>query len=233
MNIAIIVAGGSGTRMGDCAVPKQFADVCGKPLIVRTLEKFDFHNEIDRIIIGCREDFTDTLRDITGKWNLKKIDEIVPGGETRQETVYKCLMKIGNAQNGDIILIHDAVRPLVTADIISRNIAGVKENGAVNTVIPSADTLTRSTTGLTIDEIPPRSEFFQVQTPQSFKYEIIMDAHKNAVKNGVKNATDDCRLVMENGCKVFLAAGDRVNFKVTTPEDLLLFRAYILAEQAE
>lgn len=232
MNTAIIVAGGSGTRMGDLKLPKQFTDVCGKPLIIWTLEKFNAHTEIDRIIVGCKAEYLEILKKLAAEWGISKLTDITPAGDTRQETVFNALNAVSSPKDDDIILIHDAVRPLVTDEIISENIYLAGLNGAVNTVVPSADTLAVSKDGVSIDSIPQRSELYQVQTPQTFKYGIIMKAHKNAVKNGVTNSTDDCRLVMDNGEKVFIAHGSRMNYKITTAEDLDLLRAFINAGEA-
>jgi len=222
VNTVIIPAGGSGTRMGNAAVPKQFADVCGKPVIIHTLLKFNAHSEIDAIIVGCRDDYMETLYNLAEKWDIGKLKNIVCGLDTRQGTVFNCL-KTCAANPEDIILIHDAVRPLAGDDIISANIEAAGRYGAVNTIIPMTDTLVKSADGQFTDEIPDRNEFYQVQTPQTFKYEIIMKAHLNAKKNGVTDATDDCRLCMDIGVKVFLTRGSRLNFKITTPEDLTRF----------
>jgi 2-C-methyl-D-erythritol 4-phosphate cytidylyltransferase len=223
MTTAIIVAGGSGLRFGG-ELPKQFTVVCGKPVIVHTLLMFNSHVEIDRIIVGCREDNIPLMREFTAKWGIDKAQKIIPGGENRQGTVFNCIMAADCAKD-DTVLIHDAVRPLVTGFIIAENIRLAKEYGAVNTCRKTVDTLARSFGGETIDEIPPRSEFYQVQTPQTFKYEIIKNAHLRALEKGITNATDDCQLVMESGVKVRIAEGSAINFKITAQEDLVLFEA--------
>ena len=228
MNIAIILAGGSGTRMGNMNEPKQFAEVFGKPIIVHTLEKFDLHPEIDQIIIGCKEDYIDDVKIMVRKYSLDKVKKIVSAGGTRQETVFKCLTALKEAvENDDIVIIHDSVRPLISTRIISDNISAAKEHQAVDTVIPASDTIVRSTDSIHIEEIPKRAEFYQGQTPQSFQYKLIVDAHSYCLENHIKNATDDCQLVMKYGQKVALVIGDQFNFKITNQDDLVLLKALI------
>ncbi|MDR1689898.1 MAG: 2-C-methyl-D-erythritol 4-phosphate cytidylyltransferase [Clostridiales bacterium] len=223
MTTAIIVAGGSGLRFGS-ELPKQYTEVCGKPVIVHTLLTFNFHIGIERIIIGCRDVNIPLMREYAAKWGIEKVQKIIPGGKCRQQTVFNCLTQ-ANCADGDIVLIHDAVRPLVTDFIIEENIRLAREYGAVNTCLKTVDTLARSAGGETVDEIPPRSEFYQVQTPQAFKYEIIKNAHIKALEKGITDATDDCALVMENGAEVRIAQGSAINFKITSPQDLMLFEA--------
>lgn len=228
MNVAIVLAGGKGTRMEGADRPKQFTEVCGKPIIVHTLESFNSHSEIHAIVVVCLKEWQENIKSLIEKYNIHKIKWIVEGGATRQESVYnglKVLEKEIEAE--DVVLIHDGARPLVSHGIITDNILGAREFGAVNTVIPSTDTVLKSGDGRIISEVPARKELFMVQTPQSFKYSIIYKAHNFARTNTVEDATDDCQLVFNLGREVHLVQGHRQNIKVTTKEDLVILKAFI------
>ncbi|EQB88373.1 2-C-methyl-D-erythritol 4-phosphate cytidylyltransferase [Clostridium punense] len=227
MNIAVILAGGSGTRMGS-EVPKQFIDIYGKPLIVHTIEAFDINPKIDYIEVICKEDWQEDLMIWIRKYGLTKVKWIVDGGETRQESVYNGIKHLkGFCSEDDILVIHDAARPLISQRIIDENIASTEDFHAVDTVIESADTIIKSIDGEVIDAVPLRKELYLGQTPQSFKYGLIKEAHEEAIKQGVLSATDDCQLVLKLNKDVHLVKGDKLNFKVTTFEDLLLLKSII------
>ncbi|MBK5240774.1 2-C-methyl-D-erythritol 4-phosphate cytidylyltransferase [Clostridium sp.] len=234
MNIAIILAGGKGTRMGIVDQPKQFIDIYGKPIVVHTIEAFDIHEQIDAIAVVCLKEWHEDIKIWTRKFELNKVRWIVDGGETRQESVLNGLRAIEeDVKPDDIVVIHDAARPLISHRIIVGNIEGAKEYGAVDTVIPTSDTIIQSVDDNTISSIPVRKELYIGQTPQSFKYSTIYDAHKSAAKSKLQDSTDDCRLVLNYGEKVHLVAGDKLNFKITTMEDLLLLKSIIKMSKLE
>ena len=234
MNIAIILAGGKGTRMGIVDQPKQFIDIYGKPIVVHTIEAFDIHEQIDAIAVVCLKEWHEDIKIWTRKFELNKVKWIVDGGATRQESVLAGLKAIEeDVKSDDIVVIHDAARPLISHRIIVNNIEGAKEYGAVDTVIPATDTIIQSKDDSTISAIPVRKELYLGQTPQSFKYSIIMDAHKSAAKSKLQDSTDDCRVVLNYGEKVHLVSGDKLNFKITTMEDLLLLKSIIKMSKLE
>ncbi|KRU25378.1 2-C-methyl-D-erythritol 4-phosphate cytidylyltransferase [Clostridium sporogenes] len=228
MNVAIILAGGSGTRMGSIDTPKQFIDIYGKPLIVHTIESFDINSNIDYILIACKEEWIEDLTIWTRKYELNKVKWIISGGNTRQESVFNGIKKLKNACNeDDIVVIHDAARPLISQRIINENIKCAQKYGAVDTVIPTADTIIKSLDNTTISIVPVRKELYLGQTPQSFKYSIIDKAHDKGSLNNKSDATDDCQLVLKQGTKVHLVQGDKLNFKITTFEDLTILKSII------
>lgn len=234
MNIGIILAGGSGQRMGNMELPKQFTDIYGKPIIVHTLEAFDLHLEIDEIVIVCKKEYIEDMKILVRKFDLQKVKQVIEGGVTRQESVYNGLKAIENkVSKEDVVLIHDAVRPLISGRIISDNIKGALEYGSVDTVIPTTDTIIKSVEGIYLDEVPVRRELYLGQTPQSFKYEVIKKSHDYCLENGILDATDDCQLVKKNGYKVALVNGDKLNFKITTQEDLMLLKALVKMSKLE
>lgn len=222
MNTVIIAAGGSGLRMGG-ETPKQFIEVGGKPIIIMCMEKFERHGQIDEIIAVCRTEYMEWLKDRAREFGISKLRRLAPPGATRRESVLNGLRAVSDET--DVVLIHDAARPLVTERIISDNIAGAEFHGAVVTAIPASDTIFRSEDGLAVTEVLKRSELYHAQTPQSFRYEIIMRAHLNA--NADADATDDCRLAMAAGYKVVPVRGDGLNFKITTPGDLARLKAIV------
>lgn len=229
MNIALILAAGSGTRMGNTNKPKQFLSIYNKPLIVHTIEAFEMHDDIDMILIVTNDTYIDDVKIWCKQYDLTKVQYIVAGGSSRQESVYnglKKLEKIGISDE-DIILIHDAARPLISQTIITNNIEACKKYQAVDTVIPSSDTIIRSVDKETICEIQKRSEQYQGQTPQSFTFKVINDAHEYAKSINNTETTDDCRLVLNMGKDVHLVNGSKLNFKITTFDDLMMLKALL------
>ncbi|MBU3188441.1 2-C-methyl-D-erythritol 4-phosphate cytidylyltransferase [Clostridium bowmanii] len=234
MNIAIILAGGKGSRMGMVDEPKQFIDIYGKPIVVHTIEAFDIHEQIDAIAVVCLKEWHEDIKIWTRKYELNKVKWIVDGGETRQESVFNGLKAIEeDVSPEDIVVIHDSARPLISHRIIVNNIEGAKKYGAVDTVIKASDTIIKSTDDETISSIPVRKELYIGQTPQSFVYSTIYDAHKTAEASKLQDSTDDCRLVLNCGKKVHLVDGDKLNFKITTMEDLLLLKSIVKMSKLE
>lgn len=228
MNIAVILAGGSGTRMGAVDKPKQFLEVYGKPLIIYTIETFEISSDIDEIVIVCHEDWIEELIIWCRKYDLTKVKYVISGGKTRQESSLKALYKLKETCNeADIVIIHDGARPLITNRIIKENVELAKKYNAVDTVIPTNDTIVKSNNGNYISEIPLRKILYLGQTPQTFKFTTIMRAHENAIKNNIVDSTDDCQLVLKCNENVYLVNGDKFNFKITTFEDLTLFKAIL------
>lgn len=227
MNIAILLAGGTGSRMGS-DLPKQFIDIYGKPLVVHTIEAFDINPNIDYIAVICKEDFKEELKIWVRKYGLTKVKWIISGGDTRQGSVYNGIVHLKEfCKEDDILVIHDSARPLISQRIIDENISKAKDYKAVDTVIPSTDTIIKSVDDEFIHQVPVRKELYLGQTPQSFTYGLIERAHKEAMESDILNATDDCQLILRLGEKVRLVEGDKLNFKVTTFEDLLMLKSII------
>lgn len=225
-NIAVIFAGGSGARMGS-GIPKQFLEVDNKPILIHTLELFDDHPEIDAICVACREDYIPQLQKLIKKFGLMKVEKIVAGGATGQDSIYNGLMAAKSVDEDAIVLIHDGVRPCINAEVISLNIASVKENGNAITCTSMFETPVSSKNGKRIDATPPRSEFYTAQAPQSFYLNDILAVHDETrkVNPSYDGIVDSCSLMRSADKEVFIVEGPRGNIKVTTPEDLYIFRA--------
>ena len=226
-NIAIIFAGGVGSRMG-ASIPKQFMKVYGKEIIIHTLEKFQYNNNIDLIYVGCINEYIHELELLVQKYHISKIplDGIIPGGKTGQDTIYKILKRARKDNPGDsICLIHDGVRPIITDDVINENIKCVKEFGSAVTVTKAFETPLLSRDGKKVDEILTRNLTYTAQAPQSFRLDDIINAHEKVrnTEEGYNNPkiVDSCSLMMECGNNVHIVEGNRGNIKVTTQEDYI------------
>lgn len=208
---AILLMAGEGRRLGG-ETPKQFLMLAGKRVYLHTVEVFKKLGIFDEIILVCPPDWLAVVEQET--------DLIaIPGGSTRQESSRAGLRAF--SKKPDIVVIHDGVRPFVSEQILLENVEGALRWGAVDTCIPSADTLVYAPDGEQIETIPKRASLLRGQTPQSFRYELIVRAHEEAAKNGLQ-ATDDCRLVLTLGLPVGIVRGEEFNLKITTELDLFL-----------
>lgn len=216
--IAIIPAGGKGKR-GGTETPKQYLKFHDKELIAYTLEVFQKNNLVDQIIISAEPSYFSLLEEIKKKFNLIKISKIVEGGEERQDSVYNALKSI-NANDNDLIAVHDAARPLLPDDILTKAINTAKEKGNALVCLKARDTLLKGDD--IVKEYVDRSEMYYVQTPQIFKYNDLMKAMINAYeKNFI--GTDESMLVKELGIDINIVEGSMFNFKVTTATDIEMF----------
>ncbi len=210
---ALLLMGGTGKRFGSAA-PKQFHRLSGKPVYLVTLEAFLQAKFFDEIVLSCHPDWIEAVeKEIKGLENV----HCVAGGSTRQESSYRGLLNFSTPPA--IVLIHDAVRPFVSYEILQQNAELALQYGAVDTCIPSTDTLVYSVDQEKIDSIPERSRYWRGQTPQSFAYPLIVEAHEKSAR---KDASDDCRLVLDLGHPIWIAKGDETNLKITSELDLFL-----------
>ncbi|MES2121826.1 MAG: 2-C-methyl-D-erythritol 4-phosphate cytidylyltransferase, partial [Chlamydiota bacterium] len=213
---AILLLGGTGTRFGS-DLPKQFHRLCGKKVYLHTLEKLIDSGLFGTIVLVCPKQWMcEVKKDTASHPELL----IVEGGSSRQESSFKGLLAL--PENTQTVLIHDAVRPFVSRAILSENVTGAKQFHAVDTCIPSTDTLVHAPDQKTITSIPNRSELLRGQTPQSFSYPLILKAHQQALIDGIHNASDDCSLVLRLGHPIHVIQGSERNMKITTELDILL-----------
>lgn len=227
--VAIIPAAGSGVRMED-ERPKQFLDVDGRPLLAVTLEKFQACPVIHTVILVVPEkDVAYCQSEIVERHRLTKVEKVVVGGERRQDSV-----RLGiEASGGDceLVLIHDGVRPLVVPDLIVRVVEAAQEHRAVITGLAAKETVKEIDQDALVVRTYDRQKVWLVQTPQVFRYEDILMAHRRAEEEGWEEVTDDALLVERVGIPVKVVEGSEDNIKVTTSQDLELVRFLLRREK--
>lgn len=224
MVTAIIVAGGKGKRMGG-PINKQYIKIGGKEILARTTQVFQSIDEINEIIIVCAEDEIEYCKEnIIEKYELSKVVKIVSGGAERQDSVWNGLNSCD--RDTDIVVIHDGARPFVTGEIIKESIKCAVECGACTSAIPVKDTIKRVGEDKYSIDTPSRKGLYAVQTPQTFKYDLILEAHKQSRYMNIL-ATDDTTLVENMGVRVKVIDGSNFNIKITTNEDLIFADAIL------
>lgn len=222
---AVIFAGGSGQRMKSKDVPKQFLEIDGKPIIIRTLEHFSNHPEVDNIVVVCIESWLDVLKADIEKYDIKKVIALLPGGATGHESIHNGLMRVKElTKEDDIVLICDGVRPMLTEELISTVIADARKYETAVPVTGSIDSVLYSEDGETCSKNYRRKNIFITQAPQGYTMRKILWAHDEAEKRNM-DPISSADLLIELGEEVHLVEGIRENIKVTTPEDLQTLRA--------
>ena len=226
-NIAVIFAGGTGRRMKTVSKPKQFLELNNKPVIIYTIELFENHPEIDGIVVVCLKDWIPYLKKQLNKFEITKVGQIVPGGETGQESIYNGLIAArdhyGEACN---VLIHDGVRPLITEKTITDNIIAVNEFGNSITCVPTTETFVVNQPDGTLN-IPPRKDSLIARAPQTFRLPDILAAHEEARRIGKNDFIDSCTMMSHFGYAIHTILGPMENIKITTPTDFFIFRAMV------
>ena len=232
-NIALIIAGGAGNRMHQ-DIPKQFLTVNEKPVIVYTLEAFQSHPEIDAIAVVCIEGWDQVLQAYARQFNITKLKYVVPGGKNGQDSIRNGVMELEkHFAKDDLVLIHDAIRPMVSAEIISDNIRVAREYGNAITVIPCAEAMMQTEDGFVSVGSYPRDRLKRTQTPQAFRLGDICDLHRKALEAGITSSVASCTLKIEMGEQVFFSAGSEKNIKLTTVEDIDIFKALLAAKRSD
>ena len=232
-NIGLLIAGGSGARMNQ-DIPKQFLTVNEKPVIVYTLEAFQKHPEIDEIAVVCIDGWQSVLQAYANQFNITKLKHIATGGKNGQDSIRNGVYELEKFHNSDdIVLIHDAIRPMVSAEIISDCIRVTRERGNAITVIPCAEAMLQTEDGEVSVGSYPRDRLKRTQTPQGFTLGKICDLHRRALKAGITNSVASCTLMIEMGEEVSFSAGSEKNIKLTTVEDIDIFKALLMAKRSD
>ena len=232
-NIGLLIAGGSGKRMHQ-DIPKQFITVNERPVIVYTLEAFENHPEIDAIAVVCIEGWEQVLWAYAKQFNITKLKYVVPGGENGQDSIRNGVMELEKYYlPNDFVLIHDAIRPMVSSEIISDNIRVARENGNAITVIPCAEAMLQTEDSFISVGSYPRNRLKRTQTPQAFRIGDICDLHRRALKAGITNSVASCTLKIEMGEQVYFSAGSEKNIKLTTVDDIDIFKALLVAKRSD
>lgn len=229
MNIALIIAGGSGNRMGQ-DIPKQFMHIEGCPVIIRTLMCFQQHPDINAIAVVCLKGWETVLQSYANQFNIDKLKHIYPGGETGMQSIHNGIygLKEDGYADDDLVLIHDAVRPLLSQEIISGNIATCKAFGYAITGIKCREAVLKSEDGFSAVSSIPRDTLIRTQTPQTFKLKNIISAHEEAKMKGIADSVSSCTLIAEiGGREMHIVPGAEMNIKITTSEDIEILKSLI------
>lgn len=233
MNIALIIAGGSGNRMHQ-DIPKQFLTVNERPVIIYTLEAFERHPEIDAIAVVCIEGWEQVLWTYAKQFNIMKLRYVIPGGENGQASIRNGVYELEKYfSEDDIVLIHDAIRPMVSAEIISDCIRVTARYGTAITVIPCAEAMMQTEDGMISTGSYPRVKLKRTQTPQGFRIGNICDLHRRALGRGITNSVASCTLAIEMGEQVHFSTGSEKNIKLTTIDDIDIFKALLVAKRSD
>lgn len=230
---ALIFAGGTGKRMNTKTLPKQFLELHGKPIIIHTIEHFESHPEIKDIVVVCVDDWLDYCKDLLAKFNIKKVNQVVPGGETGQMSIFNGLEALREKYQGnnDYVLIHDGVRPLIDEETISKNIESVKKYGTAITVKPVIETVVQVDEEDIINNVIERSTCQTAVAPQSFLLSEIYSLHMRAQAEKLFDMTDSATLARYFGLPLHTVMGGSENIKITTPSDFYIFRAIYEARE--
>jgi 2-C-methyl-D-erythritol 4-phosphate cytidylyltransferase len=223
MNTAIIAAAGRGNRMASDR-PKQFLLLAGTPIIVHTLRQFEECESIQEIIVVLPAEESAGFLSMAGKFNLRKLVKVVPGGSTRADSVKRGLMSI-RAATADIVAVHDGVRPFVSVEEIDRTVESARETGAAILVAPAIDTI-KEVNGYSVVRTLNRKQLRRALTPQCFRYDLLKRAFENIDVND-PSITDESFLIEKLGERVTFVEGSSANIKITTKQDLLIAEAYL------
>lgn len=232
-NIALLIAGGSGNRMHQ-DIPKQFLTVNEQPVIIYTLQAFETHPEIDVIAVVCIQGWEQVLWAYAKQFNINKLQYIIPGGKNGQDSIRNGVYELEkHYSQEDLVLIHDAIRPMVSAEIISDCIRVANQYGNAVTVIPCAEAMIQTEDGVSSSGSYPREKLKRTQTPQAFHIGDICDLHRRALEAGITNSVASCTLMIEMGEQIFFSSGSEKNIKLTTVEDIDIFKALLAAKRSE
>ncbi len=235
MTTAIIIAGGSGSRMGQ-EIPKQFINVYDKPVLIYTLESFERHLEIDRIVLVCIESWMAVAEAYARQFDITKLEAIVPGGNSGQESIRNGVEALdGKAADDEIVVIHDGIRPLVDSSVLSDVIRVARKHGNGVTSMPYNEQIfvVSEDDDSTTTRFIPRETLRRVSTPQAYRFDLLLRSYRRAFAEniGIAGSHYTNTMMVELGERLHFAAGSDKNIKLTTKDDLELFKAYLAADE--
>lgn len=233
MNIALIIAGGKGHRMGQ-EIPKQFLNVYDKPVIIYTLEGFQRHPEIDAIEVVCLEGWDEVLCAYAKQFNISKLRWVTPSGKTAQESIRNGVCALQEVcKPEDIVVIHDGIRPMVEDFVLTDVLLKCKEHGNAVTSLPYNEQIFVVDDNMTTTRYIPRDTLRRVSTPQAYRYGKLLWAYEKAFSEGIgiQESTYANTLMADLGERLYFAAGSEKNIKLTTKDDFELFKTYMKMEK--
>ncbi len=235
MNYGLILAGGVGQRMRRTGMPKQFLEVFGKPIIIYTLQKFEYCEDIDAVVIACHSSWKDYMESLLQRYGIKKVKAVISGGKDRQDSVLNGLRYIqaNGTSDEDVVVIHDGVRPLIQENILSENIRVAKKYGNAMTVRPVIESVVITDQNeVSFGDFKKRDDTYSLTAPQSFKLGVLTRAYKEIEGKEAPIPLLDSALVFTYlGNKVHIIKENNNNIKVTTPEDYYILKAMLELEE--
>lgn len=225
MNVALVLAGGSGKRI-EQDIPKQFINVYEKPIIIYTLEAFQKHPQIDAVMVVCISGWEEVLKAYARQYQITKLKWVISGGDTGQESTANGIYALESiCSEDDIILVHDAIRPMLSQEIISDCIVTCQTYGSGLSAVRCQETIVRSDDGFSGKENIGRNQIMRVQTPQAYRYGKALEIYKRAEKEHIEDEVYINTLMLRMGEKVYFSKGSNKNLKITTAEDIDIFKA--------
>ena len=229
----LIFAGGAGRRMNARSLPKQFLQVYGKPVIIHTLEHFEYHELVDEIVIVCLKNWIDELKGMLNRFGIRKVTIIVPGGKNGHKSIWEGLKAMRDTTaDQDIVLIHDGVRPLINEELIDANIRAVRKYGNAITCEAARESVVMSSNGIDIQQVPNRDFMYVAKAPQSFRFGEVYEAYEQAEKAGYQTI-DSSHLYGIQKRHMHLLHSTRNNMKITEPADFYIYKALYEAMEAQ
>ena len=235
MNVAVIIAGGVGSRMG-MSVPKQFVTIDNKPVLIYTMECFQNHPMIDAIELVCIDGWQETAQRYADKYGITKLREIVTGGENGQESIRNGVYALdGVCGEDDVVVIHDGIRPLVDESVLSDVIVKCKQYGNAVTSMPYNEQIFIKDDELSTTKYIPRETLRRVATPQAYKFGLLYEKYREAFekKIGIYGSSYTNTMMVDLGVRLYFAAGSDKNIKLTTKDDLELFLGYLKTKKVQ
>lgn len=235
MNVAIVIAGGSGNRMGQ-DIPKQFINVFDKPVIIYTLEGLQKHKDIDLIEVVCIDGWQNFVEAYAKQFEITKLDKIITGGKTGQESIRNGVYSLENKlSDEDIVIIHDGIRPIVDESVLTDVIETCKKHGNAVASLPYNEQIFKIDDEISTVEFIPREQLRRVSTPQAYRFGKLFNAYKTAFEKeiGIYGSSYTNTMMVELGERLYFAKGSDKNIKLTTKDDLEVFKAYLKIEEDE
>lgn len=233
MNIAIVIAGGSGSRMGQ-DIPKQFINVYDKPVLIYTLESFQRHPLIDAVELVCIDGWHDAVWAYARQFNINKLKWIISGGKTGQESIRNGVYNLeGTCAPSDIVIIHDGIRPLVDETVLTDVIQKCKKYGNAVTSMPYNEQIFVMDNDISTTKYIPRETLRRVSTPQAYEFKLLNEKYHEAFEKeiGIYGSSYTNTMMVELGVRLYFAAGSDKNIKLTTKDDLEMFKAYLKSDK--
>lgn len=233
MNVALLIAGGKGVRMNQ-DIPKQFLNINDKPVIVYTMQAFQRHPQIDAVMVVCIDGWQEILWAYARQYHIEKLKWVVKAGENGMLSIRNGIMELKKyCKDDDIVLIHDAIRPNVSQEIISGCIAQCRLKGSAVASVPCAEAmlLRQDEDDVYAGQLVNRDLLVRAQTPQAFPIKKVLWAHEQAIIRGITNSVATCTLMIELGEQVYFSMGSEKNIKITTTDDIEIFKALLMAKK--